>query len=641
MNKIFKEDESEKKVSSSTELEKDSLFLSVFDNNQAIILLVDPSNHQIIDANGAAENFYGYTRDKLLTMNMRQINIMLSEERHLRLEDAIDKHYGFTRFVHKINSGILKNVEVYISKIVYNRKNVMFIIVHDITELKKSNEQLELAMAGSNLGLWDWCIQTGDLQINERWAAMLGYTLEEILPVTNDIWRGLCHPDDLSVVDSQFQKYLRKEIDIYKADFRMKHKNGSWVWIQTYGKVFEWTEDGKPLRVAGTHLDISEKKKAALELADSEAKFRSYFESSPLSLWEQDYSQIILYLKKLKFNDNTDIEEYLDNNPEILKNCSRMLRTINVNYATLLLYESKDKEGLLLNYERIDTQISYEIFKKKIISIYRNEVSFNVETEHVTFKGKKINIRLESILLANYKVLLTITDITELKSKELELKELLSQTKADAETKEILLREINHRVKNNLSSFIGMLYAEKKQSGSIFDTIQKEHVDSLINRVKGISIAHELLSRSQWAPILISKLTEKIIHSLNHLIPKDREIRTIIKPSNIFLDADQSHSAAIIINELFSNSIKHAIGPGEKIEVEIDIQEKNGTIIFIYNDSGSGYPEEILKSEFKNVGMYLIKNIVEQSLRGSMKMENRDGARIEIEFPGGIKLEEL
>ena len=168
-----------------------------------------------------------------------------------------------------------------------------------------------------------------------------------------------------------------------------------------------------------------------------------------------------------------------------------------------------------------------------------------------------------------------------------------------------------------------------------------EHIDSLINRVKGISIAHEMLSRSQWAPISLYKLADRIIHSLNHLIPNDREIVSKINPSKIFLDADQSHSIAIIINELFSNSIEHAAKVGEVILVDLNIISENGEIKFVYKDNGPGFPENVLKSEFKNVGMYLIKNIVEQSLRGSMKIENRDGARIEIEFPGGSNLEEL
>ena len=236
-------------------------------------------------------------------------------------------------------------------------------------------------------------------------------------------------------------------------------------------------------------------------------------------------------------------------------------------------------------------------------------------------------------------------DVTEQKRIEKRLEDLLQQTEADAkadvETKEILLREINHRVKNNLSSFIGMLYAEKKQSRRNLNEAQMEHVDSLINRVKGISIAHELLSRSRWAPISLFTLSEKIVHSLNHLIPVDRFIKTKITPSAVSLDTDQTHSMAVVINELFSNCIKHAAGAGEETEVSIEIKEKKGKITYIYSDNGPGFPEEVLNSESYNVGLYLVKNIVRQNLMGTVKIENKDGARVIIQFPGGVKFEEL
>ena len=481
------------------------------------MLLVDPSNHQIIDANGAAVKFYGYKRDILVTMDMRQINILPSKERHMRMKDAINKPHGFTQFVHKISSGILKNVEVYTSKIIYNEKDVIFIIVHDITE--------------------------------------------------------------------------------------------------------QMTVETK--------------------LAESEARFRSFFESSPLSLWEQDYSGIVSYIEKLPVPEGDNISNYFDSHPEEITKCTKMLKFLDVNQTTLKMYDARSKEELFCNIKNIFTTESSEYFKSKLISLYNNKSGFSGEALHKTLKGRIINVKMESVLLSDFRALITITDITESKKKELKLKELLSQTKADAETKEILLREINHRVKNNLSSFIGILYAEKKQSGRELKEAQMEHVDSLINRVKGISIAHDLLSRSQWAPISLYSLSEKIVHSLNHLIPADRSIKTEITHSSVFLDADQSHSMAVVINELFTNCIEHASHEGEEIKVKFEIKKKKGKITYIYCDDGPGFSEKILNSESYNAGLYLIKNIVEQNLRGSVIMENEDGARVILQFPGGVEFEEL
>ncbi|MCK5199261.1 MAG: PAS domain-containing protein, partial [Spirochaetales bacterium] len=490
-------------------------------------------------------------------------------------------------------------------------------------------------------GIWDWWVQTGELNVNERWAEMLGYTLKEIFPVSDSIWRGFCHPDDLAVVDTQFQKYLGKETNNCRADFRMRHRDGSWVWIQTQGKVFEWTGDGKPLRVSGTHLDITDRKRIELKLHDSEERFRSYFENSPLSLWEQDYTDVIFYLDDLSASGITEFRKYFDTHPEVVKKCVGMVNVIDVNQATLKLYDAQNKEDLFWNLESVFTEGAFKSFKDELISIYNNEPLPSRESTNKTLNGRVINIKLEVTPLSENRFLTTITDITESKNRELELRELISQTKADAETKEILLREINHRVKNNLSSFIGMLYAEKKQSGRELTEAQLAHVDSLINRVKGISIAHDLLSRSKWAPISLFSLSEKIVHSLNHLIPAGRSIRTEITNSSVFLDADQSHSMAVVINELFTNCIEHASHEGGEVEVKIKIIEKKGKITYIYSDTGPGFSKKVLNSESYNVGLYLINNIVEQSLRGTVRLKNRGGAMVIIDFPGGVEFEEL
>lgn len=648
MKKTEKECNYNNLQSNSSSSVEDSIFSTVFNNNQAIMLLVDPTNHRILDANGAAEKFYGCARDKLLTMDMKQINILSSEDRYRRVKEAIRKSQGSSRFVHKTCSGMIKNVEVYTSEIVYNKKNTIFIIVHDVTEqkvaefaLKESEERLGLALAGTDLGLWDEWISTGELHVNNRWAEILGHTLEEISPISMNFWRENTHPDDLKEVDKIGLKYPRKENDIINHDIRMKHKNGNWVWIRTKGKVSEWSDNGEPLRLSGTHLDITEQKNIEIKLKESEEKYRSYFENSPLSLWEEDFTEVMAYLNGLPVTGVEDIRNYLDIHPEEVKKCVEMVKILDVNPATLRLYDAQSKEDLYWNLDNVFAESAYEFFKGELICLYKNEQFFSAETIGRTLTGRTIEIKLEMALLYDNRVLVTIMDITELKRKETELMELLKQTKADTETKEILLREINHRVKNNLSAFIGMLYAEKRQSDHKMEDTQLVLIDSMINRVKGISIAHNLLSRSGWTPISVYTLSEKIIHSLSHLIPTDRLIETKITPSLVFLNADQSQNMAVVINELFANCIEHAANAGEKIKVKIEIKESKGKISCIYSDNGPGFPEKVLNSGFHNVGLYLIKNIIRQNLRGTVKMENKDGARVILQFSGGTEFEEL
>ncbi|NTW85145.1 MAG: PAS domain S-box protein [Holophagaceae bacterium] len=122
---------------------------------------------------------------------------------------------------------------------------------------------------GTDAGTWDWNVQTGETSFNERWAGMLGYALEEISPSDIGTWFQLVHPEDRQHSDELLQRCFRGEAEDYQCDCRMRHKDGHWVWILDRGRVVEWTPEGQPLRMSGTHLDISERKRAELALAEA------------------------------------------------------------------------------------------------------------------------------------------------------------------------------------------------------------------------------------------------------------------------------------------------------------------------------------------------------------------------------------
>ncbi len=132
-------------------------------------------------------------------------------------------------------------------------------------KLSEREKRMELALYGGNLGTWDWNVSTSEVRFNERWAEMKGYTLDEIKPHLSS-WSGLVHPKDLPVVMKILEAHFRGETAFYEAEFRMKHKSGRWIWILDRGKVIERDEDGKPLRVCGTHLDITRLKETEQSL---------------------------------------------------------------------------------------------------------------------------------------------------------------------------------------------------------------------------------------------------------------------------------------------------------------------------------------------------------------------------------------
>jgi len=127
--------------------------------------------------------------------------------------------------------------------------------------LWESQKRLDLAVSGTNLGLWDWNVQTGESVYNQQWAEMLGYTLEEIDPNAST-WKRLVHPNDTPQMMEILNLHFKGKTPFYEAEFRMKTKSGGWKWILSMGKVFEWDDDGNPLRMIGTHRDITERKKA-------------------------------------------------------------------------------------------------------------------------------------------------------------------------------------------------------------------------------------------------------------------------------------------------------------------------------------------------------------------------------------------
>jgi|GEM_PF-1892996 len=138
--------------------------------------------------------------------------------------------------------------------------------------LRRSEERLRLALYGADLGIWDWDIEPGALVFDDRWAEMVGYTPEE-LPPRYETFERLVHPEDLPVVLDAVQAHLRDESDGIVSEFRMRHKSGRWIWVQTRGQVIERDAENRALRVCGTHLDVTARKEGEEEKARLEGQF--------------------------------------------------------------------------------------------------------------------------------------------------------------------------------------------------------------------------------------------------------------------------------------------------------------------------------------------------------------------------------
>jgi len=196
-------------------------------------------------------------------------------------------------------------------------------VYDDVTErrtlqlaLEESRERLELALEGSELGMWDWRVQTGEVRFNDRWAGILGYRLDELEPISIQTWNDLCHPDDRAHADRQLRRHFQGETVHYECEIRMRHKDGHWVWVLDRGKVVEWGPDQHPVRMAGTHLDITERRQTEEKLH----QLSLAVEQSPTSIIITDLEARIEYANPAFTRvSGYTLEEAIGQNPRLLQ----------------------------------------------------------------------------------------------------------------------------------------------------------------------------------------------------------------------------------------------------------------------------------------------------------------------------------
>ncbi|MDM8545069.1 PAS domain S-box protein [Candidatus Venteria ishoeyi] len=162
----------------------------------------------------------------------------------------------------------------------------------ELTTLSRQHEQarlhLEQVISNTNVGIWDWRVQSGKVVFNERWAEIIGYSLAELAPVSIKTWMMHVHPDDLEDSNKALNAYWNGERKSYQYESRMRHKQGHWVWVLDSGRTVEWDADGKPLRMIGTHFNITERKQTEMMIRKSEDRFRALIESTADWIWELD-----------------------------------------------------------------------------------------------------------------------------------------------------------------------------------------------------------------------------------------------------------------------------------------------------------------------------------------------------------------
>lgn len=295
-------------------------YRSIFDNSIDGLLLTSPDG-SIFAANRTACEMLGRTEQELRELGRCGILDDADPAVAAFLAERLQTGRYLGELRHKRKDGSLFPVELSSSLFrLSNGELRASLILRDITarrqaeaKLKESEERLQFALRGADLGMWDWNIVTGKLVVNDRWAEMLGYSREEI-EATAHMWESLMHPDDRPRVQAALQAHLDGKTAYYETEHRLRTKAGGWLWILDKGAITHRDNAGRPLRAVGTHLDITDRKRAETALRDSEEKYRRIFENELIAIHIYDLAT----LRFLDVND-THVRLYGYSREELLQ----------------------------------------------------------------------------------------------------------------------------------------------------------------------------------------------------------------------------------------------------------------------------------------------------------------------------------
>jgi len=166
----------------------------------------------------------------------------------------------------------------------------------ELAERKQTEEALRLALRASRTGLWDWNVQEGEVYFSAEWKAQIGYEDHEV-PNSIGEWERRLHPSDRQWVLSKLNAYLTEPWSNYEVEFRLQHKDGSYRWILSRAKLFT-DYAGRPLRMLGSHVDITERKRAEQALQASEEQFRALAESASDAIFTIDTAGRVVFMNR-------------------------------------------------------------------------------------------------------------------------------------------------------------------------------------------------------------------------------------------------------------------------------------------------------------------------------------------------------
>lgn len=475
----------------------------------------------------------------------------------------------------------------------------------------------------------------------------LGYNRGELIAAENDLFAALVHPDDLPRLSTHRQALEESQQgDIIELEYRMRDKAGNWRWLYNRELVFKWTETGKVAEILGTTQDITTRRETEEALRRYAKRLQALHEMDRSVLAARSPETIaattLHHIQDLMPCRWAAIIEFGASKPTRLLAFFTDGHTSSDGAVTARLVETAD----LPVYRQAQLRVVQDM-----LALPRHDALEDILRE----QGVRAYVSVPFLVLGEVTGLLIVgtnspgafspfaLDLVEEVATSLALAirhaRLDEQTQQDAQTKTVLLQEVNHRVKNNLASIIGLLHLEQRRIGpeEITAPYQKT-MASLINRVQGLATVHSLLSAAEWSPVPLSDLAYQVIESTAQALAYNRHVFINVSPSPVQVIPRQANSLALVINELATNTLKHGLVDMQATRISVSISlEAQSSVHFEFRDNGPGYPREVLDlaavEASISVGLDLVQTIVRKELRGILLFANERGAVITIQFP--------
>ena len=273
----------------------------------------------------------------------------------------------------------------------------------DITEARRAEEalamerqRLEHILEGTNIGTWRVNLITGENAFDQRWAAMLGYELAELLPITPQKWQGLVHEADELLAQERLRDYVRGVSPYYEVERRLRHKNGGWIWVLSRGTATSRLPDGRMEWLSGTHMDVTERHTLYEEIERRTQLMTAILENMPggVSAFDAD---LHLILKNRQFVEMLDFPD-------------RLFEQSPVTYQSLVRYEAERGE-----FGPVDVNTLVE---RAVMNVRRTTA---VTFERVRPSGQVLEVRVQP--MGNSGVVMNTIDITQRREAEREARQ--------------------------------------------------------------------------------------------------------------------------------------------------------------------------------------------------------------------------